>query len=193
MCRATSEKSSSQRDRGILEQTAGPRLVVAQLLLRLLALGDVVERGEDLIRLATIGSHMQYGVDLDPAIRVALRVPDPHHHIAHCLTRSQCDHARVFLAGEVRPILVDRSPASIHRGPTLHLIEAQSEDALGGGIGGDDLTVARLEHQTLCHGLEQPAVLALALTQILLGLPAIGDVVDDREDARLSLDLHGPR
>jgi hypothetical protein len=69
------------------------------------------------------------------------------------------------IAGQLSRRLVDLQVAALLVG---------DEDAVGGVV--DVAAVARL-----------------ALAQRLFGPLALGDVVDDREDARLSLDLHGPR
>ena len=154
---------------------------LAQGLLALARVGDVLEHRIHLGRPGAAGPPNRHRIDADPAPLRQLRVPHAHHDTTHRLAGAQRGHRGVFVARERAAVFADRVVFLAHRIAAEKLLAALAEDARGRRVHRDDAAVGGLVHHALQHRLGEQAMALLAAAQRLLGAALFGHVEHQRQ------------
>jgi hypothetical protein len=145
------------------------RVQLPQCLLRLLAVGDVVEARINLIWPVFARPEQGHGRDVDPAILPLSGVVHAHDDVPHFPTGPQRHHGRMLQTRKERTVFAQRVVLHTHRGLPQELGLALAQNPLGGRVHGEDPSVHTLIHDSLEHGFEQQPMVSLGLGQLLLG------------------------
>ncbi len=141
-------------------------------------LGDVAPDVEHVRRAAVLHRHRQ---QLDEDGRAVRALALGHH----ALVRAR-EHAPV----QLQVVRRRAEEAHGHVTPAQHVLALHADCRFVGGIDVDDAELGVAQHERVCGGVEDGAVLLLARAQRLVRDLAFGDFAARRQDVRLARKLH---
>nr|WP_291981179.1 hypothetical protein [Candidatus Accumulibacter sp. ACC005] len=170
------------------EQAVGQpcqRVVVGQefgALLRGLALGDVGKCGYGGVSLRRGAGAQGRGIDQYPA-HAAVGGAQSHDRFAHFAGFADGDHPGPVLAGKRCSILAQPGRAGGKRNAAGKRFLRVGENFFGGGVGKDQFSRLRPQHQPFGHRRHHATEAALAFVQTVDHLPQLADILLDGDKA----------